>query len=272
MQQSGIRLDKYLADAGCGTRSEVKKMIREGKVLVDGTVVRAPERKILPGCEVSCCGRPVRAAAEHVYYLLNKPAGYLSATRDSRAPTVLSLIPEDKRRDIFPVGRLDKDTEGLLLLTDDGAFAHSLLSPARHVDKTYYALIEGEMTEAHRQAFAAGLEIGEKKPALPADLKILSVRQGNPSPAGFLHEIPEQFLPQTEENDPIVISEVTITLHEGKYHQVKRMVSACGCRVLYLKRLSMGAYTLPENLGRGEFVKVGSMLSPETDNAAETDF
>ena len=263
MQQSGIRLDKYLADAGCGTRSEVKKKIREGKVLVDGAAVRAPEMKVLPGCEVSCCGRPVRAAAEHVYILLNKPAGYLSATRDSRAPTVLSLIPEDKRRDIFPVGRLDKDTEGLLLLTDDGAFAHSLLSPARHVGKTYYALVEGEMTEAHRQAFAAGLEFGEKKPALPADLKILSIRQGDPSPAGFLHDIPEKFLPQAEqENDPVVISEVTITLQEGKYHQVKRMVSACGCRVLYLKRLSMGAYTLPKDLGRGEFIKVSPLISP----------
>lgn len=222
-----IRLDKFLADMGFGSRSQVKQALKQGLVQVNGAVIRAPERKIAPETdEVVCAGRPVEYAA-FVYYMLNKPAGYVSATEDSRERTVLELIEEDgRRRGLFPAGRLDKDTEGLLLLTNDGELAHRLLHPRKHVDKIYYARLEGEVTPDMVRAFAGGLDIGDEKPALPARLTVIK-------------------------SGPV--SEVEITLREGRFHQVKRMAEAVGSRVLYLKRLSMGPLRLDLGLAPGQY-------------------
>ena len=156
-----VRLDKFLADAGAGTRSEVKKYIQKGKVRINGVPAKKPEIKVSEEDEVILDGNKVSRAPEFVYYLLHKPAGYVSATEDKRDRTVMELVPSD-RKDMFPVGRLDKDTEGLLLITDDGALAHELLSPKKHVDKTYYAVTDGCVTKEDVQRFAEGLEIGEK--------------------------------------------------------------------------------------------------------------
>lgn len=221
-----IRLDKYLADMGVGTRSEVKNHIRKGLVTVDGNPARKPEEKIEPGRqEVRVNGTPV-SYAEFEYYMLNKPAGVVSATKDKRERTVLDLLTDKKRKDLFPVGRLDKDTEGLLLITNDGELSHRLLSPARHVDKTYYARIQGRVTEADVLAFAEGLDIGDEKPTRPARLEILCVAD---------------------------ISEIEVTIQEGRYHQVKRMFEAVDKRVIYLKRLTMGSLVLDSGLPAGEY-------------------
>lgn len=221
-----IRLDKYLADMGIGTRSEVKKDIRKGLVKVDGEVIRVIDLKIDPEqCTVTYAGDPVAYAA-YEYYMLNKPAGAISASSDKKAVTVIDLIDTKLRKDLFPVGRLDKDTEGLLLITNDGALAHNLLSPKKHVDKVYYAKVEGKVTEADKQSFAEGVDIGEHKNTMPADLKILESAQ---------------------------VSEIELTIHEGKFHQVKRMFEAVGKEVLYLKRLSMGSLVLDESLKPGDY-------------------
>lgn len=158
-----VRLDKFLANAGCGTRSEVKQLLKKGLVTINGEPAKKPEQKIDPDMDrIICQGQQINLE-EFVYYMLNKPAGYLSATEDRHQPVVLDLLHETKKDDVFPVGRLDIDTEGLLLLTNDGALAHELLSPKKHVDKTYYAKIEGLVTEEDCQRFADGLDIGEKK-------------------------------------------------------------------------------------------------------------
>lgn len=224
-----IRLDKYLAEMGAGTRSEVKTMIRKGRVCVNGTTVKTPETKVDAQAErVELDGSPV-IYEEMVYYVLHKPAGVVSATRDVREKTVLDLLPDKRRNDLFPVGRLDKDTEGLLLITNDGVLAHELLSPSKHVDKEYYAKICGRVTEKDAEAFAAGVDIGDEKPTLPAELRILS---------------------SAEE------SEITLVIHEGRFHQVKRMFEAVGKEVVYLKRLAMGSLRLPEDLACGEARKL----------------
>lgn len=226
-----VRLDKFLADGGAGTRSEVKKMIQKGLVQINGTAAKGPEQKVDPLTDqVVLNGKVLGAAPEFVYYLLHKPAGYVSATEDVREKTVLELVPREKRRNLFPVGRLDKDTEGLLLVTDDGALAHELLSPKNHVDKTYYALVDGRMTEEDGTSFSRGVDIGEKNLTLPARLEILSVKE---TQGGWQ-------------------SEILLTIREGKFHQVKRMVEAVGKRVTYLRRISMGPLTLPKDLKKGE--------------------
>lgn len=229
-----LRLDRFLSDAGQLARSEAKKAIRQGRVRVNDISEKSPERKVSEKDVVSLDGRVLKMAPDFVYYLLNKPAGYLSATQDKSQQTVLDLVPHDKRRDLFPVGRLDKDTEGLLLITDDGGLAHRLLSPANHVDKTYYALVRGAMTREDVKAFQEGLDIGDEKPTLPAELKILSVKREG----------------QAGED---TLSRVEITVREGRFHQVKRMVMAVGKEVIYLKRLSMGPLMLPDDLAEGEF-------------------
>lgn len=231
------RLDKFLADAGAGTRSEVKKLIQKGKVQINGQTVKKPEQKVEETDLVTLDGEVISAAPEFVYYLLHKPAGYVSATEDKRDKTVMELIPSD-RKGLFPVGRLDKDTEGLLLITDDGALAHELLSPKKHVDKSYYAKVDGCMSLDDVEKFAKGLDIGEKNLTMPAKLEILSARECDPAeqeiyPSGWC-------------------SEILLTIHEGKFHQVKRMTEAVGKKVVYLKRVSMGILSLPENLAKGE--------------------
>ncbi len=223
-----MRLDKYLAEMGVGTRQEVKKQIRQGKAAVNGTVVKAADTKIdETSDEVTICGRNI-SYVSYEYYMLNKPAGVVSATEDRRDTTVIDLIKEKKRKDLFPVGRLDKDTEGLLLITNDGDLAHRLLAPKKHVDKVYYAKVAGIVTEEDVKRFAEGIDIGaeEEEMTRPAKLDIMK---------------------SAEE------SEIRLTIHEGKFHQVKRMFLAVGKEVTYLKRERMGTLCLDENLKPGEY-------------------
>lgn len=224
-----IRLDKYLADMGIGTRSEVKKSIQKGMVSVDGEVVKKPEYKIdTAQSNVFFQGESVGYETEE-YYLLNKPEGVVSATSDPKDTTVLDLIESKKRKDLFPVGRLDKDTEGLLLITNDGELCHRLLSPKRHVDKIYYAKVEGRVTDTDVALFAKGLEIGEKEITKPGKLVI-------------------------RKSDDI--SEIELTICEGKFHQVKRMFEAVDKKVIYLKRLQMGTLRLDDQLQTGAYRKL----------------
>lgn len=224
-----IRLDKFLSEMGVGTRQEVKQYIRKGKVEVDGEIEKRPELKVdETKANVTLDGERI-GYASYVYYMLNKPSGVVSATEDKREKTVIDLIKGQKRKDLFPVGRLDKDTEGLLLITNDGDLAHQLLSPKKHVDKVYRARIEGQVTAEDAALFAKGLEIDDEDGAwraMPAKLNILS--------SG-----PE--------------SEVEITIREGKFHQIKRMFEAVDKKVVYLKRLSMGSLRLDETLALGEY-------------------
>lgn len=221
------RLDKLLASTGRWSRAGAKRLVREGRVLADGRIAASAEEKYDPETvRFTVDGEPLRLR-EHVYVMLHKPAGVLSATEDGRGKTVLDLLPEEyRKRGLFPVGRLDKDTEGLLLLTDDGALAHALLSPKKHVDKVYFTRVEGMLTEDDRAAFAAGLTLGDGLKCLPARLKILS--------AG-------------------AESEALVTLREGKFHQIKRMFASRGKPVRCLKRLSMGPLSLDGALAPGEW-------------------
>ncbi|MFR3669329.1 MAG: pseudouridine synthase [Ruminococcus sp.] len=221
-----LRLDKYLADLGVGTRSQVKQMIRKGLISINGNMAKKPEQKVdVREDRITVEGKELQYTKNR-YILLHKPSGYVSATEDVREKTVLSLLPSELQKGLFPVGRLDKDTEGLLLLTNDGDLAHRLLSPKKHVDKTYYARVQGRVTEDDRKAFAEGVDIGDEKKTLPADLEILA---------------------SGEE------SEILLTIREGRFHQVKRMFESRGEKVLYLKRMSMGSLHLPEQLSKGQF-------------------
>ncbi len=228
-----MRLDKYLSDMGAGTRSELKKEIKKGNVSVDGTVIKDPGCNVTASSHVTLRGSEI-IYEEFVYYMLNKPAGIISASEDGREQTVVDLIEEPKRKDLFPVGRLDRDTEGLLLITNDGALSHRLLSPKHHVDKVYYAEVSGILNESHAEEFSSGITLPDGLECLPADLKILSV-----SP---------------EDN----ASEAEITVREGKFHQVKRMFSTIGAEVTYLKRLSMGTLRLDPALAPGEYRRLTS--------------
>ena len=222
------RLDKVLSGTGRWSRREVKELVRRGRVLLDGVPAASPEQKIDPEtADIRVDGETV-SCRRFTYVLLHKPAGVLSAVEDSRQRTVLDLLPQElKRQGLSPVGRLDKDTEGLLLITDDGALNHSLLAPGRHVPKTYYARIHGIVTESDITAFKNGLDIGEKKMTAPAALKILHIAENE----------------QT--------SEILVTITEGKFHQIKRMFQSVGKKVSYLKRLSMGSLHLDEKLAPG---------------------
>ena len=222
-----MRLDKYLCETGFGTRSQVKDLLKKGQVMVNGEVVKKPESKINETTDQILCQGKKASYQKNIYLMLHKPAGVVSATEDNREKTVLDLVrPEDRKNGLFPVGRLDKDTEGLLLLTDDGELAHRLLSPKKHVDKTYYAKIDGQVTEEHVKQFREGLDIGDEKKTLPAVLTILL-------------------------SGPV--SEIEVTIHEGRFHQIKRMFEAVGCKVTYLKRLSMGSLVLDETLPPEEY-------------------
>ena len=216
------RLDKRLAATGRWSRTEAKALIRGGRVTVDGTVGRAPEEKVPESAPVAVDGVPIPGAGP-VYLMLNKPAGVVSSTDDPREATVLSLLPEEyRRRGLFPAGRLDKDAEGLLLLTDDGPLAHRLLSPRYHVDKVYYVEVDGALDDADAAALAEGLILGDGTACLPARLEVL---EGGRS--------------------------AHITLQEGKYHQVKRMLASRGKPVVYLKRIAFGPLILDPELPKG---------------------
>ena len=229
-----MRLDKFLCETGFGTRSEVKAMLKKGLVTVNGQSVKKPEEKIDENKDEIICNGKTASYVALEYIMLHKPAGVLSATEDRHQKTVLDLLDKESvRHDLFPVGRLDKDTEGLLLLTDDGDLAHKLLSPKKHVDKVYFARLEGEVPDDAADRFAEGIQVGQDYKALPAKLEVLSVKDG--------------------------VSEVHITLREGKFHQVKRMCHEIGCEVTYLKRISMGSLVLDDKLQPGECRK----LTPE---------
>lgn len=217
------RLDKLLAGTGRWSRREVKELVRQGQVRVDGVIAAAAEQKIDPSAAVTVAGETV-ALGGCTYLLLHKPAGVLTATEDRRQPTVLELLPaEYRRRGIAPVGRLDKDTTGLLLLTDDGELAHRLLSPKYHVDKRYLAQVDGALGQADVEAFAGGITLADGTECLPAGLELLSEHR------------------------------CIVTLRQGKFHQVKRMLASRGAPVVTLHRLSMGALTLPETLLPGQW-------------------
>ena len=219
------RLDKILAGTGYWSRREVRELVRRGRVCVNGAVARSPEEKYeRTGLDLRVDGAPVSGEA-YTYLMLHKPAGLLSATEDPRAATVLELLPGHLRRiGLFPVGRLDKDTEGLLLLTNDGPLAHQLLSPRYHVDKVYFVQVDGALDEGDAAAFQAGLVLPDGLRCQSAGLAVLT-----PPDTGL------------------------ITLREGKFHQVKRMMEARGKPVRYLKRLSMGPLRLDESLAPGEW-------------------
>jgi len=227
-----IRLDKYLADMSAGTRSEVKKYIKAGRVQVDQFCEKDAARKIDPGKNrVELDGKQI-SYQKYEYYMLNKRAGVVSAVSDKKDRTVLDLI-SDGRKDLFPVGRLDKDTEGLLLITNDGELAHRMLSPRKHVDKEYYVRIDGNVTPEMHRKLEEGVFIEQDILSKPAKLKIINNQE-------------------TE-------SEVCITIHEGRFHQVKKMFGAVGRNVLYLERISFGPLVLDQNLPRGS----ARTLTPE---------
>ena len=216
------RLDKIISATGKKSRREVREMVRQGRVLVDGKPAPAADMKVDPQTAVILLDGEPLGYEKFTYVMLHKPAGVLTATEDRRQETVLDLLPPElRRRARSPVGRLDQDTEGLLLLTNDGQLAHRLLSPKSHVDKVYYARVGGALEPGDIAAFAAGMTLGDGLECLPAGLEILSP------------------------------TEALVTLREGKFHQVKRMLAARGKPVLYLKRLSMGRLRLDPALAPG---------------------
>lgn len=217
-----MRLDKFLTQAAELTRSEAKQRIKKGSVTVNGEIVKKAELKVSAEDKICLDGREI-IYEQYRYLMLHKPAGVISATEDAADRTVIDLIAEGKKG-LFPVGRLDKDTEGLLLLTNDGALAHDLLSPKKHVDKKYFAILDGPVGQKEQEFFSQGLDIGDEKKTLPAKLEL------------------------TEKPN-----EVFITVQEGRFHQVKRMAQAVGRNVTYLKRVSMGALVLDPNLKKGEY-------------------
>ena len=226
-----IRLDKFLADAGYGTRSEVKKQLKSGIVSMNGTVCKKPEEKIDPARDVvTVSGKEVVYEA-FSYYLFYKPAGCVTAKSDALHKTVMDYFPEIVRKSCSPVGRLDKDTEGLLLISNDGELNHHLMSPVHHVKKTYYAVLDGEVPVSAIQQFAEGVDIGDDKKTLPAELEIL---------------------PKQMQDTANPVYHANLTISEGRFHQVKRMFETVGCHVVYLKRLSLGNLSLGE-LNPGEY-------------------
>lgn len=283
-----MRLDKFLADMGVGSRSDLKKAIRKSLVTVNGAVEKDPGAQVSAEDHICFDGTEIRYA-EQQYYMLHKPAGVLSASEDRRQTTVVDLInlnDELVRKDLFPVGRLDKDTEGLLIITNDGPLAHQLLVPKHHIDKTYYAIVTGTITEDDQRAFTRGIRYDEKLTALPATLRVLStgktvadlrrelgftatserlLRTRLAGPAFIGAEEPADI---TEDS---LVSEVEITIQEGKFHQIKKMVKALpgGKEILYLRRITMGALRLDPKLAPGEFRKLSEdeikILKKETE-------
>ncbi len=218
-----MRLDKFLCDMNMGTRSQVKAAIRQGLVTVGGVTAKSGEQKIDEAVdEITFRGKKLQYR-KYVYYMMNKPKGVVSATVDNTADTVISLLKENCRKDIFPVGRLDKDVTGLLLLTNDGAMAHRLLAPGRHVDKVYHVTLEHPLSKSDICRLEEGVDIGDDIITLPARVTVLDR------------------------------NEILLTIHEGKFHQVKRMLFAVGNGVVNLKRISFGCLQLSAELKEGEY-------------------
>lgn len=224
-----MRLDKYLVACAVGSRTEVKNFLKAGRVMVNGKKEKSAKLQINEDTDEICFDGQKLEYEEFVYYMMNKPQGVISATEDPKHKTVLDLLDDLARsKEVFPVGRLDIDTHGLLLLTNDGKLAHALLSPKRHVDKTYLAQINGVMTDEDIETFAQGIPLKDFT-CQPAKLELVSV--------------------DTEKNQSLV----RVIIAEGKFHQVKRMVAYCGKEVVDLQRLTMGTLTLDEDLKRGEW-------------------
>jgi len=221
-----LRLDKFLSDMGIGSRNEVKKYLKSGRVSVNNKVIKAPECKVnVNDDEIVFDGRRITYQL-YEYFMLNKPAGVVSATTDNVHDTVIESITSSVKKDLFPVGRLDIDTEGLLIITNDGDLAHKLLSPKKHVPKTYYAKIEGRVCSEDVEVFKKGIKLEDDFTTLPAELKIIT-------------------------SD--AVSEIEVTIYEGKFHQVKRMFQSVGKKVVYLKRLSVGPLVLDPDLAVGGY-------------------
>ncbi|AUG58342.1 pseudouridine synthase [Acetivibrio saccincola] len=220
------RVDKLLSNSGFGTRKEVRKLIKSGAVKVDGTVITDAGIHIDPVNSLVEVGGEVVKYREYIYVMMNKPKGVISATYDKRHMTVVDILPEEyKCFNLFPVGRLDIDTEGLLVLTNDGQFAHEVLSPKKHVPKKYHAIIEGTVTQEDVRRFKEGVVLDDGYKTLPAELNILNSED---------------------------TSHVEVVIYEGKFHQIKRMFQAVGKRVKYLKRIEMGKLKLDSTLLIGE--------------------
>lgn len=218
-----VRLDKFLCDCNIGTRSQVKDWIRHGLVCVNGTPVKKPEMKMNEDTDQVTFRGESCVYKKYAYYMLNKPRGVVSATTDNTADTVLSLLKGVKEKDLFPVGRLDKDTTGLLLITNDGDLAHRMLAPKKHVDKTYLTGIKSPLSEEDICHLETGVDIGEKQPTLPAKVQVIDDCQ------------------------------ILLTIHEGRFHQVKRMLQAVDNEVCTLKRISFGPLKLDPYLAEGDF-------------------
>ena len=224
-----MRLDKYLVACAVGSRTEVKNFLKAGRVTVNGKKEKSAKLQVNEDTDEICFDGQKLDYEEFVYYMMNKPQGVISATEDPKHKTVLDLLDDLARsKEVFPVGRLDIDTHGLLLLTNDGKLAHALLSPKRHVDKTYLAQVKGIMTQEDVEKFAQGIPLKDFT-CQPARLELVTI--------------------DTEKNQ----SQIRVTIAEGKFHQVKRMVAYCGKEVVDLQRLTMGTLTLDENLKRGEW-------------------
>lgn len=217
-----MRLDKFLCEMNIGTRSQVKDLIRKGQVTINGNIAKKPEEKIVEDKDLITLQGRVLTYQKFYYYMLNKPQGVVSATKDNMDKTVLDLLKTD-RTDIFPVGRLDKDTEGLLLLTNDGELAHNMLSPKKHVDKTYLVTIKRTLLPKEITALEQGVDIGDEKLTAPARVVVSDAEH------------------------------IQLTIHEGRFHQVKRMLKAVDNEVLALKRITFGGLTLDESLAPGEY-------------------
>mgnify|MGYP002762423474 FL=1 len=218
-----MRLDKFLCDTAGLTRTEAKNAVKKGQIAVNGQVQKAADFKVKENTDtVTFQGKPLFYAVFH-YYMLHKPAGVITATEDKKESTVMDILREEKVKNLFPVGRLDKDTEGLLLITDDGELAHNLLSPKKHVDKEYLVKVRDSISEEDCRKLSEGVDIGDEKPTAPAKVERVAEK------------------------------EILLTIREGRFHQVKRMLQAVGNEVLYLKRLSMGSLRLPEDLEKGAY-------------------
>lgn len=264
-----MRLDRFLAEMGEGTRTQIRDMAKNGRIAVNGVIEKKADRKIDPeAVQVTVDGRPV-LYAKFEYYMLNKPQGVVSATEDRLHTTVVELIAERKRGDLFPVGRLDIDTEGLLLITNDGDLAHRLLSPKKHVDKQYLAVLDGTLPADAARIFKEGIVLENGTKTLPAELVRAgggTLSEGAKTFPGNLAGGGGEMMTEGAKTFPANLAGAgaetlpdeertawILTIREGKFHQVKRMFEALGCRVTYLKRLSMGNLKLDKSLKPGEY-------------------
>lgn len=224
-----LRLDRMLSSLGIGTRKDIRKILSSQELTVNSVRVKNPALKVDTEKDKLMFGGKPLVYKEYSYIMMNKPAGVISASEDKKVETVIDLLPEELvRPNLFPAGRLDKDTEGFILITNDGTFAHRILSPKKHVEKEYFATIDKNLNETQIELFETGLDIGEDNLTLPAKLKVLSTDE------------------TTGKTD------VSVIIHEGKFHQIKRMFEAISREVLYLKRVSIGGLKLDENLDYGQ--------------------